>query len=122
MLLLRKLVQRFLVAGAVVFLATGCGGFKDVPLFMGDPEVLPEGVIQEHECLDLWAVVHFASGYLIADQFGVESFFDTLALLTAYEVAEPQFWPYWGENQLNQQCDILFGQLGWLGWYLTEDD
>lgn len=100
--------------------ATGCGGFKDVPLLTGDPDVLPPGVIQEHECADLWSIVHFASGYWLGDTLGQDSFLDSFVILTAYEIIEPQFWPYWGENRVNQECDIAAGALGWLGWYLAD--
>ena len=104
-----------------LLVAAGCGGLQPVPLFEGDPDTLPEGVIEEKTCVDFWAAVHIASGYYLGE-LGEDSFIDALLWLALYEVAEPQFWPRWGENQLNQQCDIVFGGLGWLTWYATDGE
>ena len=117
-----KTLWGVIVAVLVGVLPFGCGGFHEVPLFMGDPEVLPEGVIQEHTCIDPWSFVHLGAGYWLGDRLGDDSFLETLLILTGYEIAEPQFWPFWGENRVNQQCDIIAGQLGWLGSYLTENN
>jgi hypothetical protein len=38
----------------------------------------------------------------------------TLGLVTAWELAEPEFWPGWNESELNQDCDIIVGMFGWL--------
>ena len=122
MLSARKASRYLLVASLAGVLTLGCGGFKEVPLLTGDPEVLPEGVIQEHTCMDLWSFVHFVAGYWLGDWLGEDSFIETFLILTGYEIAEPQFWPLWGENRVNQQCDIVVGQLGWLGSYITEDN
>ena len=110
------------MAVLVGVLAPGCGGFADVPLMMGDPDVLPEGVIQEHTCVDFWAFVHFGAGYWLRERLDQGSFVETFLILTGYEIAEPQFWPLWGENQVNQQCDIVAGQLGWVASYLDDLD
>jgi hypothetical protein len=122
MLSARRTSRCLLIAGLAGALMVGCGGLKEVPLLTGDPEVLPEGVIQEHTCMDFWAFVHFVSGYWLGNRLGEDSFTETLLILTGYEIAEPQFWPRWGENRLNQQCDIAVGQLGWLAWYVIDDE
>ena len=110
----------FPALGLAVLWLGACGAFKPVPLLEGDPDVLPPGIIQEHECTDFWSVVHLGSGYLLGRTLGDESFLESFLALTAYEILEPQFWPYWGENQINQECDIAAGALGWLWWYLAE--
>jgi hypothetical protein len=122
MLFLRRPFRCWLAVGLPALLTAGCGSFGDAPLLVGDPEVSAENVIEEHECVDLWSIVHFGSGYLLGDRLGENSLFNTLAILTVYEIIEPEFWPGFGENQINQECDIVAGALGWLGWYLTEGD
>ncbi|MFH0980535.1 MAG: hypothetical protein V2A79_03235 [Planctomycetota bacterium] len=68
----------------------------------------------ETACLDAWSLVHFASGYYLADELGGDSVVPTVALLVGYELAEPEFWPGFDENLRNQHCDIVTGTLGWL--------
>ena len=122
MLFLRKTFRCWLAAGLPALLTAGCGSFGDAPLLVGDPEVSAENVIEEHECTDIWSFVHFGAGYLLGDRLGDDSLLDSLMILTLYEIIEPEFWPRFGENQINQECDIVAGALGWLGWYLTEGD
>lgn len=82
----------------------------------------PPGEIDPFEkdlfCVDEWSLVHFASGFLLGEILGEDRFGETVALLFAYEVFEPLFWPFldptWlGETRVNQTCDIIVGALGW---------
>ena len=94
-------------AGALIRLA-GCGALGP-PIIAVDDNVEGEAV-----CLDVWSVVHFATGIILADALGDDSFVPSLGLVTAWELTEPGFWPGWNESGLNQNCDIAVGMLGWL--------
>lgn len=72
-----------------------------------------EGIVEEKACADFWSAVHFGSGYYLGEQLGEDRFLETMAILIVYELAEPHFWPGFGENRLNQDCDVVFGALGW---------
>ncbi len=86
----------------------GCGAFSP-PLF-----AINDNKTTDQVCLDLWSLVHFGSGYYLGDELGNDSLAPTVGLLTAYELAEPHFWPGFNESELNQGCDVLVGTLGWL--------
>jgi hypothetical protein len=62
-------------------------------------------------CLDQWSLVHFGSGFILGEALGDDRFFPSMAILVAWEIAEPLFWP--GENGENQLCDIAVGGFGW---------
>ncbi|MHC4698366.1 MAG: hypothetical protein ACYTFA_16660 [Planctomycetota bacterium] len=97
-----------LVAGVTLVCTTGCGAFSP-PLF-----AINDNKTTDQVCLDLWSLVHFGSGYYLGDELGDDSLVPTVGLLTAYELAEPHFWPGFNESELNQRCDVLVGTLGWL--------
>lgn len=65
-------------------------------------------------CLDVWSPVHLASGYLLGDQQGDDSLVSALGVLTAFEFAEPHFFPGFNESDLNQTCDVVVGAVGWV--------
>ena len=93
----------------------GCGG-------LGLPSIaLNDNVNEEDACLDVWSLVHFESGYYLGSELSGDTFGPTLALVTAYEVAEPHFWPLWNESEVNQQCDIVVGMGGWLAQSLIDE-
>lgn len=102
-------------ACAALMCFAGCGTLGP-PLVARDDNV--EGVAA---CLDLWSLVHFSSGTVLADFFDEDSFGPTLGLVTAYEVTEPHFWPGWNESELNQNCDIAVGMFGWLAYELAKE-
>ncbi|MHC4089232.1 MAG: hypothetical protein ACYSVY_02965 [Planctomycetota bacterium] len=87
---------------------TGLVGCETLPLSMA---LDYDDSASEPACLDLWSIVHVASGYLIGRGLGEDSAAPTTGLLLAYEVAEPRFWPGFNESSLNQQCDIAVGAL-----------
>lgn len=96
--------QRVQAGFACLFLVTilsGCGMPNE------------EGIVEEKACADFWSAVHFGSGYYLGERLGEDRFLETMAILIAYELAEPHFWPGFGENRLNQDCDVVFGALGW---------
>jgi len=92
---------------SILALAAGCGAFTNPDEFASIDTV-------DKTCLDLWSLVHFGSGYYIGRGLDDEGVVDTVALLTAYEGFEPHFWPGADETQLNQECDIVVGTIGWL--------
>lgn len=94
-----------LFAVTVVHIA-GCGNAAPVLFAVDEHETDPA-------CLDLWSFVHFGSGYYLGGELRSDSFGPVVGLLTAYEFAEPHFWPDFSESELNQQCDVLVGALGW---------
>ena len=81
-----------------------------------------DGIVEEKACVDIWSAVHVGSGYYLGERLGPDRGLETLGLLVGFELAEPQFWPGFGENRLNQQCDVVVGALGWLGWLLLDGD
>ncbi len=68
---------------------------------------------EDKGCLDFWTIVHFFSGYSLGVAGEEKSFLPALVILWGYEVIEPDVWPGWFETEINQECDIL---VGWLGW------
>lgn len=92
-------------ATAVVSIA-GCGNSAPA-LFALDEDATDQA------CLDLWSFVHFGSGYYLGEELGGDNFVPVVGLLTAYEFAEPHFWPGFDESEVNQQCDVFVGTLGW---------
>ena len=92
----------------VLVTAVGCGS-------LGPPLVaVDDNVAGEPACLDLWSLVHAATGALFAAELGDDSCGPTLAALTGFEIIEPYIWPNWNESELNQECDIVVGMTGWL--------
>ena len=102
-------------ACAAFMCLTGCGALGP-PLVARDDNV--EG---EDACLDLWSLVHFSSGTVLAEAIGEDSFAPTLGLVTIWELTEPDFWPDWNESGLNQNCDIAVGMFGWYVHELAEE-
>ena len=105
----------FVLACGAVLGAVGCGALGP-PLVAYDDNA--EG---EDACLDLWSLVHLGSGTILAEAIGDDSFMPTLGLVTAWELAEPEFWPGWNESELNQNCDIIVGMFGWLAHEAVEE-
>ena len=96
-----------LLCGALVTVV-GCGA-------LGPPlAAIDDNVAGEPACLDLWSLVHAATGALFAAELGDDSCGPTLAALTGFEIVEPYIWPNWNESELNQDCDIVVGMAGWL--------
>ena len=93
----------------------GCGA-------LGPPIIaLDDNAETEAVCLDVWSIVHFATGTVLADALGDDGFMPSLGLVTAWELTEPDFWPGWNESELNQRCDIAVGMLGWLAHEAAEE-
>ncbi len=121
-----RVLFRLFVTACVILTSTGCG--------VGDGERSDPGssleawfsdddyIIEEKGCVDFWTAVHFGAGYLLGGRQGEDGFQESVALLVGYELVEPHFWPHFGENGLNQGCDLVFGVLGWLAWYYTGGD
>ena len=107
----------------VALLAAGCGNFDlGASLFQHSLQEGDEGVVEEKECFDFWTSVHVISGYYLGEDLGEENFAASMLLLLGYELLEPALWPLFGESQLNQECDMAVGALGWLAWYLTDSN
>ena len=99
----------------VALLAAGCGNFDlGASLFQHSLQEGDEGVVEEKECFDFWTSVHVISGYYLGEDLGEENFAASMLLLLG--------WPLFGESQLNQECDMAVGALGWLAWYLTDGE
>jgi hypothetical protein len=79
-----------------------------------DPTVL--GILGEPDvgCLDAYSLAHFTGGFLLDQQFGNDAFLPSMAALVGWELIEPLVWPGYAETDLNVQCDLLLGVLGWM--------
>lgn len=105
-----------LLLSLVVFLgSTGCG-------IVGSTAYVPESEreITEPNCFDTWSVVHISAGGIMGELLTSDSLGLTLLGLIGYEVIEPYFWFDFGENDLNQACDVAAGVVGWA--ITTADD
>lgn len=93
---------------AVVLLAgmTGCGTL--------DPPADDGGGGIDKACADAWSLAHLASGALLSEALGPDSFGQSVAAVVGWEVLEPWVWPDWYETGVNQGCDVIAGVIGWL--------
>ena len=98
-------------------LTAGCGAFISPADGVDADGTTPK----EAECLDLWSLVHFTSGYLVGTQLGEENFVPTVGILSGYEVLEREIWPEFDESLLNQRCDVVVGSIGWMVESLASD-
>ncbi len=110
---LRCLLLAFLLCALPACLV-GCGALQFPTVALDD------NAVAEDACLDLWSLVHIGSGYALGYDLDDESPLLPLGLLIAYEGAEPWFWPGWNESQVNQNCDIAVGTLGYLVQQLSQ--
>lgn len=83
--------------------SSGCGTFI----------VVDDNLSTEDACLDRWSLLHFGAGYALSQQLGDRHFIPGLGLLFGYELIEPEFWPGYNESELNRNCDVVVGAIGW---------
>ena len=101
------MASRISVMAVVLVLGmSGCGTV--------DPPADDGGSGIDKACADSWSLVHLASGAMLRDRLGPDSFDQCAVAVIGWEVIEPWVWPNWYETGLNQGCDIIAGVVGWL--------
>ncbi|UCG16477.1 MAG: hypothetical protein JSV19_00260 [Phycisphaerales bacterium] len=100
-------MNRVSVAAVVLLVGmSGCGA--------ADPPADDGGSGIDKACADPWSLVHVASGALLSNRLGPDSFEQCVAAVVGWEVIEPWVWPNWYETSVNQGCDVIAGVVGWL--------